>query len=306
MISQDEAIELFKFAPKESFELLLRNIEIRKILEDLWERHQVGDISYDEKLEKIYDEFSKFFYRPIEISMFGIRQLSYLFPFIDFMKIIESQTEFLDTYCEFLSSVFSHLRLLSEIYFTYTTSEPVKSVLDRFLDQYADLIRSCGSEFTKIDLIHEYPLILPKKVFEYLDNAINSWKNFSEYFRSYRELRKQAFVTAAERFIEIANSKKFSDFSDFLNAFLNEEVKEFDSLLSSDRYIETQKKMIESLMDYVYYFRRFYEGIAESNPLNPFATVSQMDEAFKRIFDLKRRIKELEKRLESIERGVQK
>lgn len=306
MISQDEAIELFKFAPKETFEFLLRNIEIRRILEDLWEKHQAGVIRYDESFERIYEEFSKFFYRPIEISMFGIRQLNYLFPFVDLMRILESQNEFLDTYCEFLSSFFSHLKLLSEIYFTYTTSEPIKNVLDRFLDHYADLIKSCSSEFMKVDLLHEYPLILPKKIFEYLENAINSWRNFSEFFRSYRELRKQAFVTAAERFIEVANNKKFSNFFDFLNTFLNEEVKEFDNLLSSKKYVEVQKNMVESLMDYLYYFRRFYEGIAESNPLNPFATVSQMDEAFKRIFDLKRRITELEKKLESIERGAQK
>lgn len=304
MISQDEAIELFKLAPKESFELLLRNIEIRRVVEKLWEKHQQGSISYDENFEKIYEEFSKFFYRPIEVAIFGIKQLSYLFPFVDFMKILESQNELWDAYYEFLGSIFSHLRLLSEIYFSYTATEPVKSVIDRFLDQYVDSIKSSVSEFTKIDLRHEYPLILPKKVFEDFDEAISSWRSFLEFFRMYRDLRKRAFVSAAERFIEIANNKKFSDLSEFLNTFSNEEAKEFDNLLRSEKYVEVQKKMIESLMDYIYHFRKFYEGIAENNPLNPFATISQLDEAFKRIFDLRRKIRELEKRIEEIERGV--
>lgn len=39
----------------------------------------------------------------------------------------------------------------------------------------------------------------------------------------------------------------------------------------------------------------------ENNPANPFATVSQIDEAYKRILDLRRKVSELERRIEKLE-----
>jgi hypothetical protein len=58
---------------------------------------------------------------------------------------------------------------------------------------------------------------------------------------------------------------------------------------------------MNTLFDHIYCLRRFLELFIENNPASPFATVSQIDEAYKRILDLKRKVSELENRIEKLE-----
>ncbi len=80
MISREELLELFRFAPKESFELLLKNISLRGMLEEIYLLHTTSiKLSYDEKFDRIFEEIFRFFFRPLEMSVYGARMLRFLF-----------------------------------------------------------------------------------------------------------------------------------------------------------------------------------------------------------------------------------
>ena len=297
MISDGDAVELFRKIPKESFELLLRNIKVREILEDLYERHKNGfELTYNERFDEIFDEIFRFFLRPLEIAVFGAKRIGYLFPLQD---LVEIQSELLESYLEFLKALCNHIKLMWEISLGLTPQEdPVR----KFVDLYTERLKSYRREFVKAGGGDEI-FVLPKRVFERFENAIDSWNSFTDSFEKFRELVKETYVRGAKSFIEIANGKTFESYDDFANAFFNEEAKVFDELLVSHEYLETQKSMLENLMDYIYNFRMFFEEIAMSNPLNPFATISLLDKAFERIYDLRRKVRELEKRVEKLEKG---
>ncbi|ADC65571.1 hypothetical protein Ferp_1420 [Ferroglobus placidus DSM 10642] len=299
MIGEEELVELFRTAPKESFELLLRNIRIRRILEDLYKRHEAGiKLSYGEEFERIFEEFFRFFFRPLEVAVYGGRQLEFMFPRVEFISLFEAQAELLNAYTEFLRSLYDHVRLTASLYAGYVLPKAEKDVLERFVEIYRERMSRFRSEFMRIDLSTEFPFLLPKSVFLRFESALENLREFSSAFRKFRELVKSSYVKGAQSFIDKANSKKFDSYNEFANAFFEEEARIFDELLRSEDYLKTQKAMLDSLMDYIYNARSFYEELAMSNPLNPFATISLMDEAFKRIYELRRKIRELEKRIE--------
>ena len=298
MIADEELIELFKTIPKESFESLLKNIRIRKILEDLYNKHKSGlELTYNE-FDEIFDELFGFFFRPLETAISGAKMLEFLSP-SDFTKI---WSELLDSYLELMKSLYDHIKLTWEISLGLVPKE-LEDPAGKFVDLYFDRIKSYRRKFTETDLPVSTLFVFPKKVFERFESAIESWNKFSSSFEKFRELVKDSFVKGAESFIKIANSKRFESYDDFANAFFREEAKVFDELLVSEEYLETQKNMLKNLMDYIYNYRMFFEEMAMSNPLNPFATLSLMDKAFERIYDLRRKIRELEKRVEKLEGG---
>lgn len=300
MISDEEYIELFKTIPKESFELLLRNIKIRKILRDLYNKHESGlELAYDEQFDEIFDELFRFFFRPLEMAVSGAKQLESLFPISDFTRI---RSELLDSYLEFMKALYNHMKLTWEISLGLTPKD-LEDPVEKFVDIYSERIRNYRREFTKTELPVDTLFVLPKKVFERFENALESWSEFSSFFKKFRELVKDTYAKGVESFIKIANSNRFESYNDFANTFFSEEAKVFDELLVSEEYLETQKNMLENLMDYIYNYRTFFEEMAISNPLNPFATISLVDKAFERIYDLRRKIRELEKRVEKLERG---
>jgi hypothetical protein len=299
-LSRDELIELFREAPKESFELLLRNLRIRECLQRLHAKHLAGQkLSYDEDFERIFQEFFRFFFRPLEITIRGVQQLRFLFLTFD-LELAEAQNETLRAYGDFLRSWFDHLRLTYEMMLGRILPAPGVDVMREFIRGYRKRIESHGIE---LGYPTEYPFLLPKTVFVNLERAIDHWEKFSGAFGEYRGLIKGTYAEAAEGFMAEANQRRFENPQEFFAAFSEFEARAFDVLLKSPRYLEVQKSMMENMMDYIYFYRRFFEEMLGSNPANPFATVSMQDEAFRRILDLRRRVAELERRLSKLEEG---
>ncbi len=304
MLGEDELVDLFRVAPKESFELLLRNIKIREIFEDIYGKYKAGiKLSYNEDFDKIFEELFRFFFRPLEIAVFGSKQLELMFPLLDIVRLYENQSELLNAYREFMTAFYNHIRLTSELYLRYTGTEGGKDLIQKFADLYLERMRKRPGEFFEVNLLTETPFLLPKVAFDRLEKALESWNEFSLAFKRFREMMRETYVKGAEAFIKKANEEEFKSYQEFANAFFNEEAKAFDSLLKSEEYLRTQGTMLNCLMDYIYNFRTFFEEIIMNNPFNPFATISLMDKAFERIQELKRRIRELEKRIERLEGG---
>ncbi|MEM2977665.1 MAG: hypothetical protein QXM46_00030 [Candidatus Hadarchaeales archaeon] len=300
-LPRDELIELFREAPKESFELLLRNLKIREHLRILHAKHVAGlKLSYDGNFDGIFEEFFRFFFRPLETAVHGARQLRFLFFMFDF-GLMESQNETFRAYSDFLKSWLDHLRLTSELMLGRVLPASTVDVFREFIRTYRDKIESPRMDFSGYPV--EYPFLLPKSVLTNLEKSVEHWEKFSEAFREYRKIIKETYVRAAERFIEEANRSRFEEYQTFAGAFSNFEAQAFDEVLKSEAYLRVQRSMLDNLMDYIYFYRRFSEEMLESNPMNPFATVSMLDEAFKRILELKRRVSELEKKVSRLERG---
>ncbi len=297
-LSREELIELFREAPKESFELLLRNLRIREHLRILHAKHVAGlKLSYDENFDRIFEEFFRFFFRPLESAIHGTRQLRFLFFMFDF-GLMESQSETFRAYSDFLRSWLEHLRLTSELMMGRVLPVSMADVFREFIRTYRSKVESPAMDF---EYPVEYPFLLPKSVLTDLERSVEHWEKFSEAFREYRKIIKETYVRAAEGFIEEVNRRRFEGYQEFAGVFSEFEARAFDELLKSEGYLGVQRSMLDNLMDYIYFYRRFSEGMLESNPMNPFATVSMLDEAFKRILELKRRVSELEKKVSRLE-----
>lgn len=302
MLSDEELIELFKLAPKESFELLLRNIRIREIIQDLFRKHRAGvKLYYNEQFDKIFEEIFRFFFRPLETAVLGMRQLEFLLPTSELMEFYETYSELMNAYLDFMRSIYDHFKLTFEIYTGRTLPATAKDFVDMFTEEYMKRIRKYTREFSGIELSTETPFLMPKIAFTRFDEALECWNKFGSAFRKFREMVREGYVKGAENFIELANKTSFESYQEFANAFFNEEAKVFDELLKSEEYLKTQEEMLNCLMDYIHNLRAFIEEILINNPLNPFATISLMDKAFERIYELRRKIKELEKRVERLE-----
>ncbi len=306
-LRREELIELFKALPKESFELLLRNISIRERLEDLWKEHASGKkLGYGERFEALFEEVFRFFFRPLEITLRGFRQLRFLLPLPELLESWESQWELIRAWRDFIDSLFSHFSLMTELSLGITAPAVVKSMMDNFRESWKERVDRYYRHYYLLDVEElrvytDYPLILTKKTTQYLLNALDEWEQFSGYYMEFKDLIRNSYKASIREFIEVANSKRFDSFQSFRDAFINISNQKFDSLLRSKRYLEVQGNMVSHLMDYLYRTRRFFEEMFENNPINPFATVGHVDEAHKRIMDLRRKVMELEKRINELE-----
>lgn len=301
-MNEDELVELFRYAPKESFELLLRNIKIRKILEDLYFQHKAGiELKYDDKFDEIFEEIFRFFFRPVEMAVFGAKQLESFIPFLGFLRGYELQKDLNEAYNQLFRSIYDHYMLMFRTFTGSVLPEHKKDLVEEFVIDYAGRLKRYFETFTTAEISIDWPFLLPKNAFSSLEKSIESWKNLSLAVEKFRQMMKAAYIKGANSFIEIANSKQFESYQDFANAFYSEEEKVFDELVTSQEYLETQSNMQNNLLDYTYYMRTFFEELALSNPVNPFATISLLDKAFERIYELKRKITELEKRIRKLE-----
>lgn len=300
---EEEIIEVFKKLPKESFELLLRNISIREHLENLWKKYEItGKVKKDEEFSKIFDEIFRFFFRPLEIFLAGEQYFKYILPKPDVIRLFESQRELFEAYEDFILSLISHMRITSEILMGFTFTETAKSLTESFVKKWWDFARrSYKIELDSYRIASEYPFIISKEASNDLFKAAEHWSEFRDAFFEFKEIITNTYDQSVEEFIDFANSNKIESFQDFSAKFAGIVAKNFDTLIKSEEYLKAQRKMLDNLMDYTYHTRKYFESILESSPLNPFATVSQMDEAYKRIMDLKRKVKELEKKVKELE-----
>lgn len=296
----EEMLKLFKRMPKESFELLLRNIKIRDSLMALYEKHSSGlALSYEAVFEEVFNNFLRPILRPLEAAIHGVRALS---PMLDLFldpRLAETQSEVARAYADFIKSWLSYLRqtisgLLSE------ATPPISDVVERFLKGHKEIVEKYVRMLTNYP-VDEFLFLLPKGFFTNLEEVVKQWEAFLKAFEEYRALLREAYVRAAEAFIEKANTSRFSSYREFIEVFLDLEAQALSEAVASAKYLETQRRVLESLMSYVYHYRRFFEEVLASNPANPFATVSLLDEAFRRVADLRRRVRELERRVAKVE-----
>jgi hypothetical protein len=197
-------------------------------------------------------------------------------------------------YTDFVESLTSHMRLTLQL-----LSQPVpKTPFDRFIEDWLDFAKKF--EF-QTAFPQDLPFALPADAKNYLIDCMKHWGDFVSDYEKYREMLRKAFRRSIENFCDFlsrSNVKSFDEFKNLLQDFL---AKEFDVLLKSEEYLDLQQRLFDALFDHIYCLRRFFELMLENNPASPFATVSQLDEAYKRIMDLRRKIAELEKRLEALE-----
>ena len=306
-VRREELLELFKTLPKESFELLLRNISIRERLEELWKEHASGrKLGYGERFEALFEEVFRFFFRPLEITLRGFRQLRLLLPLPELLESLESQWELIRAWRDFVDSIFSHFGVVAELSLGVTTPPILKSMIDGFRESWRERLERYYKHYYLLDVEEirvytDYPLILTKKTTQYLLNALDEWEQFSGYYMEFKDMIRNTYKAAIKEFVEVANSKRFDSFQSFRDTFIDISNQKFDSLLRSKRYLEVQGNMVSHLMDYLYRTRRFFEEMFENNPINPFATVGHVDEAHKRIMELRRKVMELEKRVNELE-----
>jgi len=290
----DLTMDLYKKLPKESFELLLRNLSVREYLKEIWRYYEItGNLQPLKDFDDIFEELFRFFFRPFELVLFNERIIRNIIP----LQEIFAGKDLVSAYTKFLESVASHMKLTFQFF-----SEPIISKsypVEKFLESWKEIwekfkISGEGS-------LSDYPFALPENAKNYLLDCFSHWQDFAENYEAYRGLIKNAYRRAVLRLIELSNNPGFKSFENFRDNFQEALAKEFDSLLKSEEYLEIQGKLMNSLFDHIYCLRRFLELLIENNPASPFATVSQIDEAYKRIWDLRRKIAELERRIERLE-----
>jgi len=92
-------------------------------------------------------------------------------------------------------------------------------------------------------------------------------------------------------------SLTFEKFSSICLTTLKEN---FDLLLKSDLYVETQAKMLHSFMDTLKYQRDFWEALLTANPALPFVYRTEIDTFYQRVHELRRKIKRFRKKDDEI------
>ncbi|MCS7144260.1 MAG: hypothetical protein NZ879_04495 [Archaeoglobaceae archaeon] len=290
-------IDLYKKLPKESFELFIRNLSVRDYLRDIWKQYEIrGSLGYLKEFDGIFEELFRFFFRPFEIVIFNEKVIRNIIP----IQELFTGRDVVTAYTDFLESVISHMKLTFQLF-----SEPIviqKLPVEKFLEDWRDFLRKfeAGGEV----LMQDYPFALPENAKNYLLDCFTHWKDFAKDYEIYKKLIKNTYCRAVEKIIELANSNGIKNFDSFKDHFQENLAKEFDSLLRSEEYLEIQGRLMNTLFDHIYCLRRFLELMIENNPASPFATVSQIDEAYKRILDLKRKVSELEKRIERLEGDI--
>ncbi|RLI81351.1 hypothetical protein DRP07_07530 [Archaeoglobales archaeon] len=297
----EELLEVFRRLPKESFELFLRNLNIRRYVENLWENYKRGRLEYDENFDKIFREIFEIFFRPIELLISGYR---FVFGFIRTPNVfeIEGRRELMKAYNEFINSYFKHLELLFNSYLNLFLPEISRNAVDTFILSWQNTFQRYFDTFTEWNTLTESPFVIPKKGSEALLKCLEYFNKFKVEFSRFKQLVEESYMISALNFIEHANSNEIESFNEFITIFSKIVSEEFDEVLASEEYLKIQSGMLENMMMYVKYARKHLEIILESNPLNPLATQSELDEAYKRIHDLKRKVRELEKRIEELER----
>ncbi|MEM0214395.1 MAG: poly(R)-hydroxyalkanoic acid synthase subunit PhaE [Archaeoglobaceae archaeon] len=287
-------IDLYKKLPKESFELFIRNLSVRDYLEGIWRLYEINrTLDYLKEFDGIFEELFRFFFRPFELIIFNERVIRNIIPIQEIFK----GRDVVSAYTEFLESAISHMKLTFQLF-----SEPIlsqKLPVEKFFDEWREFLKKFES--TGELLLQDYPFALPENAKNYLLDCFTHWKEFVESYEIYKSLIREAYRKGVDRFLNLANSNGFKSFENFRDAFQDCLAKEFDILLKSEQYLKIQGKLMNALFDHIYCLRRFLELLIENNPASPFATVSQIDEAYKRILDLKRKVLELEKRIEKLE-----
>lgn len=284
---------IFGRVPKESFELLQRNLELRKRLEKVYRDYRNGFPMQIEDFNAIFNEIFRFFFRPLEITILLSKPLLLFLPTSRNLSLFEVSGETLQAYEEFLKSLKDHFELTAKLIENKFTGE--------FLEEFRSYIRHFKpeSDFSVLDykIVADYPYILTNRALRHVSKSIEAWDGFSRDYAVFKELMLAAYRNAVEEFVEVAEKSKLKSYAEFSEKFYAICAKHFDALLSSEEYLRIRGRMNANLMDHIYHFRRFYEEILENSPISPFATISQIDEAYRRITDLKRRISELERRL---------
>ncbi|MDI9611220.1 MAG: hypothetical protein QFX36_07820 [Archaeoglobales archaeon] len=287
-------IDLYKKLPKESFELFIRNLSVREYLREIWRLYELNrTLDYLKEFDGIFEELFRFFFRPFELVIFNERVIRNIIP----IQELFAGRDVVSAYTAFLESVISHMRVTFQL---FTESMLLQKLpVEKFLEEWEEFSRKF--ETTGELLLQDYPFALPENAKNYLLDCFVHWKEFVESYEIYKKLIRDAYGRAVDRILNLANSTGFQSFDNFRDSFQECLAKEFDPLLKSEEYLETQGRLIKTLFDHIYCFRRFLELLIENNPASPFATLSQIDEAYKRILDLRRKVSELEKRIEKLE-----
>jgi len=284
----NELNKLYFKLPKESFELLLRNVVVREELFKAWKCYLNADLEkVEETVDKIFNEIFRVFFRQLEI--FGINDLEEN-PFDEFLK----------SYIDFTTSIL-------KIWGSFFEVEE-RNIIEEFLNQWMELSEKFNEVLAfalKQEALKQLPF-LSKDAVVAVYKAIESYEKLKKNWKEYRELLFNAWKESNTKFMyeleRIKTPEKMS-FSDFVNIWTKNLSHVFDLVVKDERFVKVQSELLNALMDFLKYKRIFNEVLA-AYPSNPFALKSEIDEAYKRIHDLKREIRSLNERVEKLEQKI--
>ena len=284
----NELNKLYFKLPKESFELLLRNVVVREELFKAWKCYLNADLEkVEETVDKIFNEIFRVFFRQLEI--FGIKDLEEN-PFDEFLK----------SYIDFTTSIL-------KIWGSFFEVEE-RNIIEEFLNQWMELSEKFNEVLAfalKQEALKQLPF-LSKDAVVAVYKAIESYEKLKKNWKEYRELLFNAWKESNTKFMyeleRIKTPEKMS-FSDFVNIWTKNLSHVFDLVVKDERFVKVQSELLNALMDFLKYKRIFNEVLA-AYPSNPFALKSEIDEAYKRIHDLKREIRSLNERVEKLEQKI--
>jgi len=280
----DELEKLYFKLPKESFELLLRNVIIREELFNAWRYFLDSDFeSLERSVDKVFDEMFRVFFK--QLKLFGIHEKN-------------TFDEFLRSYVDFTNS-------LLRFWFSFFEIKE-RNLVGEFLEYWMK-IREKFTETLVIGLKHEgvlreFPFISKDAVIAVF-RAIESYDKFNKSWNEYKNIISKAWVDANKKFVgylKMVESPEKIDFKDFVDLWMRELSSVYDEVMRSEKFVRVQSEMLHNLMDFLRYKRTFNEMLF-NYPSNPFALKSEIDEAYKRIQDLKREVNRLNKRVKELE-----
>jgi hypothetical protein len=153
-----------------------------------------------------------------------------------------------------------------------------------------------------------FMVMVPKKVPKLVSELVDAYRNFYESWNNYYSILSTTWKDTSEKFSKgltekTANIKNVStgslEFWDFYNLWLETYQKTFTDILCLPDIISVQTKLSSSTMEIIRIWRELMEEIVEANPSFPLPTKSEMDDAYKRIHDLRKEIDELRNKIEN-------
>jgi len=315
----------------ESYEMITRNVAIHDWLRGAYDALKedpamgIDEIytTLNDNFWKIYKNLFAMFFRPFKVVTYP------------FGEIVEAQSEastpksLFDMYMGllripgesqliFLKGVSDILKEYGKETAGYGKEGDVTAQMEELMP--LNLLRSMADEGAEAYLgmlnrlfgyLGESQFLVPKTFFVDVQNFFSVYSKIYGLWRRYELAFRNIWERSIRKLASRLNENKEIGFEEFFNLFREIFSEEYDELLRSKEFIDTQNKVRDALIDLIRYSERAMEAQIEMFPVLPFAPRREVDEIEKRIHNymnisnaLERRISEIEKKMENVEKMV--
>ena len=167
--------------------------------------------------------------------------------------------------------------------------------LDTFLKIYQNLFQAFDTTFGKV--FRTPALGKDREKIELFSRSCDDFSHYLAKSIQYKEMMYRTGLKAMEKTAELVAKKSKSGeevktFEDFFNIWIGENEKTFHSLFETEEYAKKQGELLEFDLR----VRRSFSSIVELYLRDfPIALRSEMDDLYKTIYELKKRVSHLEK-----------